>query len=76
MGDYPVWQAGMAPAGYVERLLPHVVSFSIEIHEVETISKLHQPFPAEDRASIADHLSRSGRSDARRIAELIRQLES
>jgi transcriptional regulator len=75
VGDYPIWQASMAPEGYVERLFPHVVSFSVEIDAVETISKLHQPFPPEDRVSIARHLSRSDRSDARKIAQLLRGLE-
>lgn len=73
IGEYPVWQTSMAPDGYVERLFPLVCSFVIEVEAVEMISKLHQQFPDEDRASIADHLSRSKREDARAIAEKIRK---
>lgn len=72
VGDYPVWRTSMAPDGYVERLFPLVTPFVVEIAEVETISKLHQQFPDEDRRSIADHLARSSRDDARTIAARIR----
>lgn len=75
IGDYPVWQSSMAPAGYVERLFPHIQAFSIAVENAEMISKLHQPFSSEDRASIADHLSRSHRSDARAIAARMRALD-
>lgn len=73
VGDYPVWRASMAPEGYVDRLFPAVTPFVVEIEEVKMISKLHQPFPVEDRLSIADHLARSHRDDARAIAEKIRK---
>lgn len=73
VGDYPVWQTAMAPPGYVERLLPQVTPFAIEIASVRTISKLHQHFPLEDRRCIAAHLARSRREDARSIAEKIRR---
>lgn len=72
-GDYPVWQTSMAPPGYVERLFPQIAAFSIEVENVETISKLHQHFPEEDRRSIAAHLSRSKREDARAIGEKMRK---
>ena len=75
IGDYPVWQSAMSPEGYIERLFPHIMSFSIEISGVEMISKLHQAFTQADRASIADHLTRSDRTDSRKIGELIRKLD-
>ncbi len=75
VGDYPIWQTSMAPAGYIERLYPHIVAFVIEVEAVRTVAKLHQQFPEEDRRSIADHLSRSHRDDARAIAAKIRKLE-
>lgn len=75
IGDYPVWQSAMAPDGYLERLFPFIVAFSVRVEDVEMISKLHQPFPVEDRRSIAEHLSRSSRSDSRTIAERIRRLD-
>jgi transcriptional regulator len=71
VGDYPVWRTEMAPEGYIERLFPMVTSFRIEISAIETISKLHQQFPPEDRRSIADHLARSRREDSRLIGEKI-----
>ncbi len=73
VGDYPVWQTSMAPEGYVERLFPAVTPFEVEIESIEAISKLHQQFPPEDRRSIADHLSRAHRDDARAIAGKIRK---
>lgn len=72
VGDYPVWQTSMTPEGYVEKLFPHIQAFTIAIEKTDMISKLHQAFSAEDRASIADHLSRSHRSDARAIAKRMR----
>ena len=73
VSDAPVWQTSDAAPGYIERLLPHVTQFVVEIEDVETISKLHQQFPEEDRRSIADHLDRSDREDARAIADRIRR---
>jgi predicted FMN-binding regulatory protein PaiB len=64
----------MAPEGYIERLFPQVTPFVVDIEAVETISKLHQQFPEEDRRAVAEHLSRSHREDARAIAEKIRKL--
>lgn len=75
VGDYPVWQSSMTPDGYIERLLPHVTSFTVTIENIEMISKLHQQFPKEDRQSIADHLSRSHRTESKEIAEHIRRLD-
>lgn len=72
VGDYPAWRAAMAPAGYVERLFPAITAFTIEITAVQMISKLHQTFPQADRRSIADHLDRCAREDARAIAAKIR----
>jgi transcriptional regulator len=74
VGEYPVWQTSMAPQGYIERLFLHVTPFVIDIDAVETISKLHQQFPVEDRKAVAEHLSHSGRDDARAIAEKMRKL--
>ena len=74
VGDYPIWQTSMAPEGYVEKLFPYVTPFAVEIESVETIAKLHQAFSAEDQRSVADHLSRAHREDARAIAAKIRKL--
>lgn len=73
VGDYPVWRTSMAPEGYIDRLFPHVTPFAVEVQAVEMISKLHQPFPPEDRKSVAEHLERSSRQDARLIAAKIRR---
>lgn len=73
IGDYPVWQTPMAPEGYIERLFPSIVPFAVEIASVETVSKLHQHFPEDDRRSIADHLARGHRDGSRAIAALIRR---
>lgn len=72
VGDYPLWQTAMTPPGYVERLFPAITCFSIEVQSVRMISKLHQAFPEADRLSIARHLERSSREDARAIAAKIR----
>jgi transcriptional regulator len=72
VGDYPVWQTSMAPEGYVERLFPHITLFTVEVTNVELISKLHQQFPDDDRRSVAEHLLRSKREDARAIGAKIR----
>jgi transcriptional regulator len=74
VGDYPVWQTAMAPEGYVDRLFPAVTPFVIDVEAVEMISKLHQPFPLEDRLSVAKHLERSNRDESRLIAAKIRKL--
>ena len=71
VGDYPVWRTDMAPEGYVERLFPAVTPFVVEVESVETVSKLHQQLPPEDRRCIADHLARSHREDSRAIAAKI-----
>jgi transcriptional regulator len=73
IGDYPVWQTSMAPDGYIDRLFPHVTPFIVDVEAVSTISKLHQPFPPEDRRSVAEHLERSSRDDSRAIAARIRK---
>ena len=75
VGDYPVWRTSMAPAGYIDRLFPNITPFVIEVDSVVTISKLHQQFPAKDRGSIAAHLTRSHRDDARAIAAKMSALE-
>ncbi|MCA8968518.1 MAG: FMN-binding negative transcriptional regulator [Planctomycetes bacterium] len=76
VGAYPVWQSSMTPPGYVERLFPAITVFELEVQSTQMISKLHQTYPEADRRSIADHLTRSHREGARRIAEKIRmQLE-
>lgn len=73
VGEYPVWQTSMAAPGYIERLFPHITLFVVEVEGVEMISKLHQQFPSEDRRSVADHLARCHRDDARAIGEKIRR---
>lgn len=72
-GDYPIWQTSMAPSGYIERLLPKITQFEIQVQSCEMISKLHQQFPREDRESIAEHLDRCSRDDSRAIAKRIRE---
>lgn len=74
VGDYPVWQTSMAPEGRIEAQLPHLMPFVVEIDSVQTVSKLHQDFPEADRRSVAEHLARSRREDARAIAARIREL--
>lgn len=73
IGDDPVWQTEMAPPGYIERLVPMITQFVVEIDEYEIVSKLHQQFPEEDRRSVADHLARGHRDSSRAIAEKIRR---
>ncbi|MFG0245631.1 MAG: FMN-binding negative transcriptional regulator [Phycisphaerales bacterium JB052] len=74
VGDDPVWQTTDATPGYIERLVPHITQFVVDIEHCEMISKLHQQFPREDRQSVADHLDRCHRDDARVIAMKIREL--
>ena len=73
VADHPVWQTSIAAPGYIERLVPHVTQFVVNIEELEVISKLHQQFPAEDRISVADHLDRCHRDASRAIADKIRR---
>jgi transcriptional regulator len=76
VGDYPIWQTSMSPPGYLERLFPAITAFEVMVHSVEMVSKLHQPFSAADRRSVADHLARSHREDARAIAaKILKQLD-
>ncbi|WOI52467.1 FMN-binding negative transcriptional regulator [Parvularcula sp. LCG005] len=72
IGDYPVWTDAMAPDGYIERLLPQLTAFEVDVTAVEPVAMLHQDYSAEDRRSVVDHLSRSSREGARAIAEMIR----
>lgn len=74
VGDYPVWQTSMAPEGHIEGQFPHLTPFVVDIETVETVSKLHQDYPEADRRSVAEHLSRSRRDDARAISKRIREL--
>ncbi len=74
VADYPVWHTSMATPGYIERLIPHITQFAIDVEECEMVSKLHQQFPKEDQLSVAEHLSRCRRDSARAIAEKIRAL--
>ncbi len=71
IGDYPVWQTSMAPPGYIERLFPGIVAFTVDVASVDMVSKLHQSFSEDDRRSIARHLARSAKEDARTIAAKI-----
>jgi transcriptional regulator len=71
IGDYPVWNTTMAPAGYIARLFPFITPFEIEINSLRMVSKLHQQFPEADRRSVAEHLARSSREASRAIAEEI-----
>jgi transcriptional regulator len=77
VGEYPVWQTALSPPGYVERLFPAIIAFSLDVTSVRMVSKLHQAFPEADRRSIADHLDRGHREGSRAIAAKIRsQLKS
>lgn len=73
VADHPVWQTSIAEPGYIERLVPHITQFEIDVEACEVISKLHQQFPEEDRRSIAEHLDRCNRDDAQAIAKRIRE---
>ncbi len=73
VSDRPDWSYDDAPAPYVDRLFPKLVSFEIAVERVQGIAKFHQDFPAEDRASVADHLDRTGSPDAARVAADIRR---
>ncbi len=73
VGDYPVWRSDVTPPGYLERLHPAIVAFEVDVRSVSMVSKLHQAFPEADRRSIADHLARSNRQDARAIAAKMRR---
>lgn len=73
VGDDPVWRISDATPGYIERLVPHITQFVIDIEHCEMISKLHQQFPEEDRRSVADHLMKCNRDESRAIAKKIRQ---
>ncbi|MEM9014203.1 MAG: FMN-binding negative transcriptional regulator [Pseudomonadota bacterium] len=72
VSDYPDWNTTMAPPGYMERLFPGIRAFELNIKSARMISKLHQSFSEEDRVSIANHLDRSDKEDAREIAKKIR----
>lgn len=73
VGEYPVWQVDHAPAGYVEDRFPMVTGFEIDIASIEMVSKLHQSFSEDDRRSIAEHLDRCDRDEARAIGGKIRK---
>lgn len=73
VGGGPVWQISDATPGYIERLVPHITQFVIDIEHCEMISKLHQQFPEEDRRSVAEHLMKCNRDESRAIAKKIRQ---
>ncbi len=73
VSEHPVWQTKDAAAGYIERLVPAITQFVIDIEDIEIISKLHQQFPEEDRKSVADHLAHCRRDDARAISDKIRK---
>lgn len=74
VADYPLWQTSMSPEGHIEGQFPYLLPFVVEIEEVVAVSKLHQGFPEADRRSVAEHLSRSHRDDARAIAKRIREM--
>ncbi len=71
VSDAPVWTTALAPPGYLERLFPQVLCFSIDVESVQAVSKLHQHFPEVDRRTIATHLQRCHRQDAQAIAARI-----
>jgi predicted FMN-binding regulatory protein PaiB len=63
----------MAPPGHLERQLPRVVLFAVEIERIEMTAKFHQDFPEADRRSVAEHLARSRRDEVRAVAARIRE---
>lgn len=73
IGDYPLWQTSMSPAGHIERQFPLIRALVVEIETLETRAKLHQDFPEADRRSVAEHLSRSHRDEVRAVARRIRE---
>jgi transcriptional regulator len=68
-GQY--WSIEDAPETYVQRLIPHLTAFEIDIERIEAISKLHQDFPAEDALSVAEHLTRTHDHNANIVGKMI-----
>ena len=73
ISDLPDWSYDTVTTEYVDRLFPHLVSFEIEIEDIKAISKLHQDFPKEDAASVADHMAKSDNPQSQAVASLIKQ---
>lgn len=71
IADYPVWQTTTSPPGHLEGQFPLIQCFTVEIQTVSTVAKLHQGFPEADWRSVAEHLSRSHRDEARAVARRI-----
>ncbi len=73
VSDAPVWSTKDSPDGYIDRLLPKLTAFEIDVTRVQGITKLHQDFPAEDALSVADHLGRSALPESQQVAAQIKQ---
>jgi len=69
--NVPPWDSTGAAAA-IDRLLPAIVGFDIEIERIEGKFKLNQNRPAEDQAGVASALEASTDTDARAIAALMR----
>lgn len=61
------------PAGYVDKMVPHIVAFEIEIMSLENVFKLSQNQSTETRKNIIEALSRQDADDSRAIAGEIRK---
>ena len=69
------WTLEQAPAGTVERLLPHIRSFRLLVEKVEGVTKLSQTHPPGDRLRIIRHLLERHDDGSTQIARLMAQLE-
>jgi transcriptional regulator len=75
-----VYEAGMArpwvldtTGSSMDRFLPHIVGFRIEIDRLEGKWKLNQNHPADRRARVVRALRERGGEDALGVAELMRE---
>lgn len=71
LSDKPDWSIKNVTDDYVERLRPQLCAFEVEVSRIESISKLHQDFPAADARGVADHLARSAHEKSRAVGALI-----
>ena len=76
-----VYEAGMArpwvldtTGSSMDRFLPHIVGFRIEIDRLEGKWKLNQNHPVERRKKVADILGGQSGGDARAVAEMMRAM--
>jgi transcriptional regulator len=65
----PAWSLASASEDHVEELLPHIVTFTLEIEAIQGKRKLSQNKPVEDRDGVIRGLRERGGDDDRAIAE-------